>query len=144
MIDYSKLKPKEQEELEDEIQLRQDIGPEGRTEGIARYSHPAIPAVWCSCRIHYTPSQVLPCTMCHYRPTLTASCHWRVPLKRSTRTQVGISYWIQCKCVQQEFSAKYIIKWPGKHGYKASEHTPLQLIGEWNRHLRHKVKHPML
>jgi len=144
MIDYGKLNTKEQEELEDEIKLRQDIGPDGRTEGITRYDHDEIPTVWCSWRIHYNPLQVLPCTMCDYRPTLTASCHWRVPLKRTRRTHVGLSYWIQCKCDQQEFSAEYILKWPGRHGYKVSKHTPLQLIGEWNRHLRHKVKCPML
>jgi hypothetical protein len=34
MIDYSKLDPKQQERLQDEIDTRKSMGPDGRTQGI--------------------------------------------------------------------------------------------------------------
>jgi hypothetical protein len=143
MMDYSTV---DAEELEDEINLRQAVGPEGRTKGITRHNC-TISYVVNNWEATYNLTPALPCTMCGIRLTLSVSCQWFGPLKKKTKTVVRVSHWIQCKCAQQEFSSSYLIKWPNRHKFKewkVSEHTPLQLIGEWNRCLRHKIKAQIL
>jgi hypothetical protein len=152
MIDYTKI---DAEKLENEIYHRQQMGPEGRTQGIVRITcrccpesidYPDVHRHWQST---YKPQKALPCTMCGQRPILTASCSWHGVVREDCESRVDVSYWIECKCgCKQEFRAEWLIPWPpaskslrtnGAY-YKVSYHTALQLIGEWNRSLRHSVK----
>jgi hypothetical protein len=138
MIDYTKI---DAEKMEDQIYHRQQMGPEGRTQGIVRITcrccpesieYPDVHRHWQST---YKPQQALPCTMCGQCPKLTASCSWHGVVREDCESK-------------QEFQAEWLIPWPlaseslrtnGAY-YKVSYHTALQLIGEWNRFLRCKIK----
>ena len=76
MIDYSKV---DAEELQDEIDLRQRVGPDGRTQGISKIfglyhpefnPDPEAGAYVCNhWNISYKPAQALTCTMCNHCPS---------------------------------------------------------------------------
>jgi len=152
MIDYSKLNSKEQERLQDEIDSRKSMGPDGRTQGIYKIIgiyHPEFNpdpegepyGVFNRWHTSYKLAQALPCEMCNERPILTAHCSWGGSIEGDdgSETSVDVKYWIECKCGQrQEFCAEHFVKGPKIS--KISYHTPLQLIGEWNLSLRRKIK----
>jgi hypothetical protein len=142
-MDYSKV---DAEELKEEIYLRQQMGIPDVLPRISRIScrccHEPILSVSLHGRDHYKPRQALPCLMCGHQPMLTAACSWRGGHGKNWNARV--SYWIECKC-GQEFSARKILPHPAyigrtKFNHISIPHTALQLIGEWNRMLRHKIK----
>ena len=144
-MDYNKV---DSDELKEEIYHRQMIGIPDVLPRITRIS--------CSCCLrpiksvslhwsdHYKPRQALPCLMCGHQPILTAACSWVGGHGKEWNTNV--SCWIECKCgPRQEFSADKIVPHTGdiartKSDHISIPHTALQLIGEWNRMLRHKIK----
>ena len=149
MIDYGKV---DAEELQDQIDRRRSLGPDGRVSGIWRLIglyHPEFNpdpegdpyGVFNRWQTSYKPAQALKCEMCDERPVLTAHCSWSGSIEGGdgSETSVDVKYWIECKCGQrQEFCAEHFIRWP--KGSKTSYHTAIQLIGEWNRSLRRKIK----
>jgi hypothetical protein len=82
--------------------------------------------------------------MCGHQPILTAACSWRRGDGEEWNTR--LDYWIERKCgPRQEFIAKNLIPHPAHTGRIKFEHisiphTALQLIGEWNRLLKQKIK----
>ena len=144
-MDYSKV---DSDELKEEIYHRQQMGIPDVLPRITRISCRcrADPIVWVN--LHwsdrYKPRQALPCMMCGHQPILTASCSWHGGDGEEWDTKVD--YWIECKCgPRQEFRARNLVPRPAYTGhtklnYISIPHTALQLIGEWNRSLRHKIK----
>jgi hypothetical protein len=144
-MDYSKV---DADELKEEIYHRQMMGIPDVLPRISRIScsccHEPIMSVALHWKDHYKPRGALPCLMCGHQPILTAACSWVGGHGKEWNTYV--SYWIECKCgPMQEFSANKIVPHPAYIGRTRSDHisiphTALQLIGEWNRMLRHKIK----
>ena len=144
-MDYSKV---DADELKEEIYLRQMMGIPDVLPRISRIScrcctYP-IMSVALHWKDHYKPRQALPCLMCCHQPILTAACSWVGGHGKEWNTHV--SYWIECKCgPRQEFTADKLVPHPAYLGRTKFDrisipHTALQLIGEWNRMLRHKIK----
>jgi hypothetical protein len=144
-MDYSKV---DADELKEEIYLRQLIGITDVLPRITRIYSRCCPDQIVSVNLHwsssYRPPQALPCLMCGHQPILTAACSWRGGAWDVWRAKVN--YWIECKCgPRQEFRAENLIPHPAGTGpirfdYVSIPHTALQLIGEWNRSLRQKIK----
>jgi hypothetical protein len=136
------------DELKEEICRRQEIGIPDVLPRITRISCRCCPDPIVSVNLHwsdrYKPRQALPCLMCGHQPILTAACSWRGGNGEEWATKAN--YWIECKCgPRQEFRAMNLIPYPAqneraKFGHISRPHTALQLIGEWNRSLRQKVK----
>ena len=142
IIVFYGLQHVDSDELKEEIYLRQMMGIPDVTPRILRIScrccSEPITSVSLHWRDHYKPRQALPCLMCGHPPILTASCSWHGGHRMEWRTNV--SYWIMCKCgPRQEFSARKIVPHPAR-SHISIPHTAVQLIGEWNRMLRHKIK----
>jgi hypothetical protein len=144
-MDYSKV---DSDELMEEIHHRQMMGIPDVLPRISRIScsccHEPVMSVALHWKDHYKPRQALPCLMCGRQPILTAACSWVGGHGNEWATHVN--HWIECKCgPKQEFSADKLVPHPAylagtKFDRISIPQTALQLIGEWNRMLRHKIK----
>jgi hypothetical protein len=144
-MDYSKV---DADELKKEIYHRQLMGILDVLPRITRISCRCCPDPDVLVNLHwsnsYQPRQALPCLMADHQPILAAACSWRGVDGEEWNTHVD--YWIECKCGQrQEFRAENLIPHPAGTGRRKFDHisiphTASQLIGEWNRSLRQKIK----